>query len=87
MPPSPPLAPPPAPCYTGAMRPHRRQPSSSAPAKGVHIFINSEGSITIGQTLADDTETHVSLSAAEASLLLAKLPQMLRELAELNGGA
>ena len=61
----------------------RQQPAYST--KGVHIFTNSEGGITIGQTLADDTEIHVSLTAAEATILLRKLPQLLIELAELNG--
>lgn len=67
------------------MCPPRRQNSPAFPTKGVHIFTNSDGGITIGQTLADDTEIHVSLSASEATIILAKLPQMLRELAELNG--
>lgn len=47
--------------------------------KGVHIFINAEGGITIGQTLADDSEIHVSLTPEEAALLLRKLPALLAE--------
>lgn len=62
-----------------------RRPDPAYVTKGVHIFTNSEGGITIGQTLGDDTEIHVSLSAAEATVLLNKLPQLLIELAELNG--
>lgn len=50
--------------------------------KGIHVFTNSEGGITIGQTLADDTEIHISLSAPEARIVLAKLPGMLDELNE-----
>lgn len=65
-------------------RKDRRQEPAYA-TKGVHIFTNSEGGITIGQTLRDDTEIHVSLSAAEATVLLNKLPQLLIELAEMNG--
>lgn len=49
--------------------------------RGIHIFINSEGGITIGQTLGDFSEIHVSLSAPEAQVLLEKLPAMLAELA------
>lgn len=66
----------------------RRRQTNHLPeehSKGVHIFINSEDHITIGQTLADDTETHVSLSAKETALLLGKLPQMLRELEARKG--
>lgn len=62
---------------------HRQEPAYAT--KGIHIFTNSEGGITIGQTLRDDTEIHVSLSAAEATVLLNKLPQLLIELAEMNG--
>lgn len=62
----------------------RRTPTPTPPfrTKGVHIFTNSEGGITIGQTLEDDTEIHVSLSVAEATILLNKLPQLLIELQE-----
>lgn len=62
-----------------------RRPAPAFETKGIHIFTNSEGGITIGQTLADDTEIHVSLSAAEATVLLNKLPAMLIELAEWDG--
>lgn len=61
----------------------RRSPKPSPfITKGIHIFTNCEGGITIGQTLGDDTEIHVSLTAAEARIVLTKLPQMLAELAE-----
>lgn len=60
--------------------PYRPQRRPLYTTKGVHIFINSEGGITIGQTLGDFSEIHVSLSAAEARILLEKLPQMLAEL-------
>lgn len=67
------------------MRRNDRRPDPAYATKGIHIFTNSEGGITIGQTLADDTEIHVSLSREEATILLNKLPQLLIELAELNG--
>lgn len=67
------------------MRRNDRRQESAYATKGIHIFTNSEGGITIGQTLRDDTEIHVSLSAAEATVLLNKLPQLLIELAEMNG--
>lgn len=67
------------------MRRNDRRQEPAYATKGVHIFTNSEGGITIGQTLRDDTEIHVSLSAAEATVLLNKLPQLLIELAEMNG--
>lgn len=67
------------------MRRNDRRQQPAYATKGVHIFTNSEGGITIGQTLADDTEIHVSLTAAEATILLNKLPLLLIELAELNG--
>lgn len=61
----------------------RRSPKPSPfITKGIHIFTNCEGGITIGQTLGDDTEIHVSLSVAEARIVLSKLPQMLIELSE-----
>lgn len=66
------------------MRRNDRRRNPAYATKGVHIFTNSEGGITIGQTLRDDTEIHVSLSAAEATVLLNKLPQLLIELAEMN---
>lgn len=67
------------------MRRNDRRQGPDYATKGIHIFTNSEGGITIGQTLRDDTEIHVSLSAAEATVLLNKLPQLLIELAEMNG--
>lgn len=67
------------------MRRNDSRPDPAYATKGIHIFTNSEGGITIGQTLADDTEIHVSLSREEATILLNKLPQLLIELAELNG--
>lgn len=67
------------------MRRNDRRPDPAYATKGIHIFTNSESGITIGQTLADDTEIHVSLSQEEATILLNKLPQLLIELAELNG--
>lgn len=67
--------------YAGRMS--RRSPKPSPfVTKGIHVFTNCEGGITIGQTLGDDTEIHVSLTAAEARIVLAKLPQMLAELEE-----
>lgn len=61
----------------------RRSPKPSPfITKGIHIFTNCEGGITIGQTLGDDTEIHVSLSVEEARIVLSKLPQMLIELSE-----
>lgn len=72
-------------CFSLGMRRNERRQNPAYATKGIHIFTNSEGGITIGQTLADDTEIHVSLTAAEATILLNKLPQLLIELAELNG--
>lgn len=70
----------PCPAYMEGMRNSR--PAPAYETKGIHIFTNSEGGITIGQTLSDDTEIHVSLSAAEATVLLNKLPALLIELAD-----